>query len=214
VPDITHDLVVTKNGTTGSRNTNATESWAMQPCARCGTTTQMLVVAETWPDNNQSDTYAPKVHWLRCIQCNYGAVKNDRTLSPGIAPFAAPKHLPESVEGAWEETRMCLSVGASTATAMMCRKILFHIAVNFGMAEKNNSGYAPNFKEVLKYLREKELYTSHMVPWVERIRDIGNDANHEISAITQEQATDIARFTHRLLELAYELPAEAQSPVP
>lgn len=39
------------------------------------------------------------------------------------------------------------------------------------------------------------------------IKDVGNEANHEIPSTTAEQALDVAQFTRQLIRLAYELPA-------
>lgn len=46
-----------------------------------------------------------------------------------------------------------------------------------------------------------------MMKWVERIKDVGNDANHKLVPITAEQATDVASFTEQLLVLSYEFDA-------
>lgn len=46
-----------------------------------------------------------------------------------------------------------------------------------------------------------------MKPWVDRIKDVGNDANHEISRTDQSVAIDVATFTHQLLKLVYEMDA-------
>ncbi|OMC20609.1 DUF4145 domain-containing protein [Mycobacterium colombiense] len=108
---------------------------------------------------------------------------------------------------AWSEALGCLSVGANTAAVMMCRKLLFHIAVAHGLPEKNGSGRAPNFAKALKHLEDEGVITKHMRRWVEKIKDVGNEANHEIPSTTTEQAMDVALFTRQLIRLAYELPA-------
>jgi hypothetical protein len=46
-----------------------------------------------------------------------------------------------------------------------------------------------------------------MRPWVERIKDVGNEANHDLASISIDQAMDVARFTRQLINLAYELQA-------
>lgn len=46
-----------------------------------------------------------------------------------------------------------------------------------------------------------------MKAWVDRIKEIGNDANHTLVPITKEQAFDVATFMEQLLILAYELDA-------
>jgi hypothetical protein len=46
-----------------------------------------------------------------------------------------------------------------------------------------------------------------MRPWVDKIKDVGNEANHEIPSTTSAEAMDVAQFTRQLIRLAYELPA-------
>ena len=46
-----------------------------------------------------------------------------------------------------------------------------------------------------------------MREWVDEIKSIGNDANHELTPILADQANDVATFTEQLLVLAYEMRA-------
>jgi hypothetical protein len=98
-------------------------------------------------------------------------------------------------------------VGANTAAVMMCRKLLFHIAVTHGLPEKDGNGRAPNFAKALKHLEDEGVITKHMRPWVTKIKDVGNEANHEIPRTSAEDAMAVAKFTRQLIMLAYELPA-------
>ncbi len=41
-------------------------------------------------------------------------------------------------------------------------------------------------------------------PWVERIRENGNEAAHELTAVTPERARMTLEFTQQLLQLVYE----------
>lgn len=64
---------------------------------------------------------------------------------------------------------------------------------------------APNFTTAVKHLESEGYITSRMLPWVNRIKDVGNEANHEMPATTEQQAMDVARLTEQLLRLVYEL---------
>jgi hypothetical protein len=48
--------------------------------------------------------------------------------------------------------------------------------------------------------------------WIERIKDLGNDANHELNPIEPDVAIDVATFTEQPLVLAYELDALMADP--
>lgn len=143
--------------------------------------------------------------WARCVSCRAGVVQNKGIQSPEALPLREPSGLPEVEARVWDEARRCLSVNANAAAVMLCRKLLFHVAVTHGLAEKNEKGWAPTFKECTDHMLTEGLITARMKPWVDRIKDVGNEANHEIEPITQEQATDVATFTQKLLELAYEM---------
>jgi hypothetical protein len=136
------------------------------------------------------------------------------SLRPAVAPLMAARGLPPAEEAAWSEARGCLGVGANTAAVMMCRKILFHVAVTHGLPAKNAKDRAPSFVEAVDHLESEGLITKRMRPWVERIKDVGNEANHEIEPVSSELATDVANFTLQLLRLTYEMDAlmEATDP--
>lgn len=70
---------------------------------------------------------------------------------------------------------------------------------------KNDRDRAPTYAQAVGHLEAEGLITKKMLPWVERIRDVGNDANHEVNVVSAEQALDVAAFTEQLLVLAYEM---------
>jgi hypothetical protein len=98
------------------------------------------------------------------------------------------------------------------AAVMLCRKLLFHVAVAHGLPPKNDKDRAPTYAEAVDHLEEQGLVTRKMRPWIERIKDVGNDANHELSPIEPGVALDVATFTEQLLVLAYELDALMADP--
>lgn len=143
--------------------------------------------------------------WARCVACHAGIVQNADVQSPEALPLREPSGLPETEKRVWGEARRCLSVNANAAAVMLCRKILFHVAVTHGLEAKDEKGWAPSFKECTDHLLAEGLITARMKPWVDRIKDVGNEANHEIEPISPAQASDVAAFTQKLLELAYEM---------
>ncbi|HWU31047.1 MAG TPA: DUF4145 domain-containing protein [Microbacterium sp.] len=179
----------------GYIKTDSSEAFRMSTCPMCGRN-QALVIAQTT---------GGRVFWLRCSNCGRGLVEVDRTVYPSMKPLAEPQGLPEEVAAAWDEVRSCLGVGANTSAVLMARKILLHVAVGFGLPEKNERGRAPDFTVAIAYLESEGLITRRMKPWVDRIRKVGNSATHELPAITEGEAADVASFTEQLLKLAYEM---------
>jgi hypothetical protein len=63
-------------------------------------------------------------------------------------------------------------------------------------------------------MESEGLITKRMRPWVDRIKDVGNEANHEIVPVGRQVAIDVATFTEQMFKLAYEMDAlmEANEP--
>lgn len=111
----------------------------------------------------------------------------------------------KNVEVLYQEARNSLGAGAYTASVMICRKILMHVAVVSGASENLT------FIEYVNFLE-----TNHWIPpngkvWVDHIRDRGNIANHEIKISSKTEATQLLRFTEMLLRLVFEFPALAET---
>ncbi len=114
-------------------------------------------------------------------------------------------HLPKDVETLYEEARRAVVQSPSSA-AYACRKILMHVAVEKG------GDPGKRFVEYVTYLQKHHL-TPGTSTWVDEIRQLGNDANHEIELMTSEQAETIVDFTAMLLQIVYEFPERGQQSV-
>lgn len=176
-------------------NQSEDRAFAMGDCPECGAH-QFAVLAVT---------QTPGRAWLRCLNCKLAVVVNGDQVSPPQLPLRTPAGLKDEELRAWQEIRKCLGVGAYTASVMLCRKLLMHVAVGHGLPAKNDKDRAPNFTECVNHLLSEGIITRRMQPWVDRIKDVGNEANHEIVPVTKETAKDVATFTQKLLELAYEM---------
>lgn len=121
---------------------------------------------------------------------------------PGV-PFGNPvANTPESVQTLYEEARECTSAGAYTATVMLCRKLLMHIAVEKG-ADTGKS-----FLDYVTYLADKGYVPPDGKDWVDHSRKKGNEANHEIKHMDKADAEDLIHFSEMLLKFIYEFPAK------
>lgn len=93
-------------------------------CGPCGLNASVAVLVRD---------IARETLWLRCPNCNRGAVSNaDRGIEPGLRPGSDLRGLPGDVARAYTKARDAASVNAWTATEMMCREILMHVAVDKG----------------------------------------------------------------------------------
>lgn len=172
-------------------------AWALADCSNCGGA-QMAVIAL---DRER------RAHWMRCVNCRQPVISIAGAIYPPTKPLGVPLGLVGVELAAWTEVRECLSAGATTAAVMMCRKLLLHVAVAQGLPEQDAKGRAPSFVAAVQHLEKSGIITEKMRPWVDRVKDVGNEANHQIQPVDQNVALDVARFTEQLLRLAYEMDA-------
>ena len=184
-----HRQVTTYDGSTG-------ESWWPYTCGHCGNQVSGAVVASAIESFHGNVA----VRWLQCPHCHDGAVSTaDGSVYPGTLFGPSLQGLPPETEGAYNEARMCFSINAFTATELMCRKILMHVAVDKGASE------GATFASYIDHLQELGYITPPMEGWVTLIKTHGNRAAHDISPSTSERAKSTLLFTVQLLRSAYEM---------
>ncbi|MBL9005901.1 MAG: DUF4145 domain-containing protein [Myxococcales bacterium] len=156
----------------------------------------------------KADTLAesPTFHWIFvCPGCERPTYFDSADgQHPAPLPGSSVEHVPDDTAALFEEARRAITVGAHTAAVMICRKILMHVAVEKG-ADKNK-----NFVYYVNYLDEKRYITPDSRPWIDMIREVANEATHEILIINSESANMIITFTDMLLRLVYEFPARVR----
>jgi hypothetical protein len=129
-----------------------------------------------------------------------------RVQEPGASYGPDVENLSDDVKGIYGEARRCLTVEANAAAVMLCRKLLMHIAVERG-AQAGES-----FVFYIDYLLANGFISANNRDWVDRIRTLGNEANHTITAHSRGDAETIIEFSAMLLKTIYEYPARAQKP--
>jgi hypothetical protein len=143
-----------------------------------------------------------------CSNCHGPAffLPGDREYSPSPLPGRTVQHVPADLAALYGEARASAGAGAPTAAVMACRKILMHIAVEEG---------AKPGQTFVAYV--DHLVNNHYAPpkskvWVDFIRTLGNDANHEIKLMTTTDAQIAMKFVEMLFEFLYE--AQGMVPTP
>jgi hypothetical protein len=110
----------------------------------------------------------------------------------------------QGVASLYSEARDCFSKNAFTSAVLSCRKLLMHIAVAKGDVP------GKNFIDYVEYLSAKGYVPPDAKSWVDHIRTKGNEANHEIVIMSEEEAKDLISFSEMLLRLIYEFPASSK----
>lgn len=82
-----------------------------------------------------------------------------------------------------------------------------HVAVD----QKAKPGM--NFLDYVEYLASNGFVPPNGKGWVDHIRKKGNEANHEILLMSQEDAKDLVSFAEMLLKFVYEFPNRVPKPI-
>jgi hypothetical protein len=177
----------------------------------CGYCSRFVASDQGWQLSPVSGGY---MHIRVCSNCGAPTffLTNDTDYAPAPLPGHAVDNVPSDLAILFQEARASAGAGAPTAAVMTCRKILMHIAVQEG-AKENLS-----FKAYVNFLAENHYTPPKSDKWVDYIRDLGNDANHEIKVMTAQDARIVIKFVQMLLEFLYEaqgmVPAPAPAPAP
>ena len=186
-------------------------AWWSAQCSYCGAATMLAVALG---EESEATGYRESA-WLMCVNCGQGAwaigYSNDIVFQfPQPAPFATPDHLSLEVQATWKEACDSFAVGANTACTLMCRKLIFYMAVEAGLPGKNDRNRAPGFEQCINYLVAEGFITGkYRDQWVDSIRIWGNAATHDLDVIDRNIAFKALTFTHSLLKMIYEFPQSA-----
>ena len=170
-------------------DSSATKGWLMSVRHRSNMRNEMM-------------GYIRSIHVCqRCFQPTY--INEDGKQFPSMKFGTSIPHLPKEINSLYEEARRGMGAGNHASVAMCCRVLLMHIAVDLG-ADKN--------KKYAWYIQW--LLDDHHVPvkwksWVDKIKNVGNEVNHEIPQISEEDAEMVLKFTEALLRILFEYSAIA-----
>ncbi|HVY05806.1 MAG TPA: DUF4145 domain-containing protein [Burkholderiales bacterium] len=145
-----------------------------------------------------------KVGWMHicpvCTQPTY--INGDNTAHPAVRLGSEVAGIPEDgLKQLYSEARDCSAAGAFTACVMVCRKILMNLAVREGAPE------GELFASYVTYLADKGFVPPKGKGWVDKIRQKGNEANHQIALMTAADAAEVLKFIEALLRYNFELVA-------
>lgn len=144
----------------------------------------------------------PGAYIVICPHCDYPTF-----LRYGYGQVPAPRSGNDvvgiddkSVLDLYNEARECTAARAFTACLLCCRKILMHLAVAKGAKEDLS------FAAYVDFLAAQGFVPPDGKEWVDHIRAVGNEANHEILIATQDLAEEVLAFAEMLLKFVYEFP--------
>lgn len=164
---------------------NRNRNWAniTGPSARqftCGYCSNVVSSNMGWYTNN-----LPQEHIYVCPHCTRPTYFGDDGQVPGVAPGNEVAHVSEETARLYKEARLAVSISSFTAAVLAARKLLMHIAVEEGAKPGDT------FIAYVEYLAANGYVPPRGKGWVDHIRKKGNEANHEIKLMTQEDAVEL-----------------------
>jgi Domain of unknown function (DUF4145) len=152
-----------------------------------------------------------------CPECNFptffGFIQVHRELVRMVVPPSPPgrdvQNIPEPIKTLYAEARQSAGAGSYTASVLTCRKMLVDLACANGDEWKKGK----QFWEYVKYLNGKLFAPDAGQVWINRIRDQGNKATHELGVQSEADAAELLRYVEMLLRLLYEFPQHDSEPI-
>jgi hypothetical protein len=119
---------------------------------------------------------------------------------PGVKFGNDVKHLPQPIGQLYDEARGAMSSQGYTPAVLACRKILMNVAVGLGAT------MGGSFVTYVQFLADKGFVPPNGKHWVDHIRTKSNEANHEITLMSKDEAEKLITFVEMMLKFIYELP--------
>jgi hypothetical protein len=167
--------------------------------------------ATVGPDKGTYTTTFPRVTEFLyfCSNCGkptyFDAEENQY---PGVKFGNPVLHLPKGIEQLYDEARSATSSQAYTPAVLACRKILMNVAVELKAKE------GESFVNYVQFLADKGYIPPNGRHWIDHIRTKSNEANHEITLMSKDEAEKLITFVEMMLTFIYELPSVVPLPAP
>lgn len=158
-------------------------------------------------DPSNSSLWDPGTGYIYiCHNCNKPTYISSCEQTPGASygkNFEKEIFKNDLVYSLYNEACQCMKVNAYTSVGMCCRKLLMHISVDCG-AEENKK-----FVYYVDYLDQNNYIPINCKKWVDIIRNKGNEANHEIIILNENDARQLIQFVQIMISVIYEMPYQA-----
>jgi hypothetical protein len=142
-----------------------------------------------------------------CNSCHNPVLVLDETqkVYPHPLPEPIDPRVPALIRNDLKEARMCFSVEAYRAAAILSRRAIEATCLDKGVANGT-------LGSMIFSLRDSGVITKDIADWANAIRWVGNNAAHcGDSLISKQEADDILNLTEQLLNVVYVAPAIAQN---
>lgn len=151
-----------------------------------------------------NSSYSVIVYIYICPACGWPTFfDTQKNQYPGPMLGRSIKHLPENIEIVYNELREDIKNSSYTSAVLLGRKLIMHLAVDIAKAPEGES-----FVKYITHLKSSGYIPPNGDKWLEYMKDMGNEKNHEIKIGGKEEAERIIKFVEMLLIFIYEFSRE------
>lgn len=175
-------------------------------CGGCGKQVHAKVVAKaTYADTDVN--LVGTAYWCVCPCAEPTVIKMQTAPSqqmyqcPLPIEYATGANWPPDLERLFVEASASFSARAYTASAMVCRKILMAVAC------KNGDADGKAFTAYVDHIVNNVVPIPSARNAIDAIRRIGNDANHDVSFVSEGEARRALGIATYILNATYSLPS-------
>jgi hypothetical protein len=123
---------------------------------------------------------------------------------PQPLPSPTDDKIPELIRNDLNEAKICYSVKAYRASAVMSRRAMQSACIDKGATKDK-------LVEQLHELAANRVITNDLKEWADVVRWVGNDAAHpDKQPVTEKDAEDILKLSEQFLHVIYVAPAIAK----
>lgn len=143
---------------------------------------------------------------VECPACHRPSIYEygEQTTAPFSKALRPVNNLPEKIDAVYQEVRAGIGAKCYTSAVILSRTALMYIAVEKGAPDNLN------FQKYVDFMVSEGYIPPNAKGWVDKIRQMGNRAVHDLEIWEKEDAELIGRFLMYLLIFIYELPSSIE----
>ncbi len=147
------------------------------------------------------------IWWIGvCNSCQEPVLvlNNGRIIYPYPLPSPSDSRIPEHIRNDLDEAKICFSINAFRASAIMSRRAMQSVCIDKGATKERLANQ-------LHELASNGIITADLKEWADAVRWVGNDAAHpDKQPVIQKDAEDILNLAEQFLHVIYVAPAIAK----
>ena len=141
-----------------------------------------------------------------CNSCDQPVLVHNEgdVIYPYDLPSPSDENIPEEIRMDFDESKLCFSVGAYRACAVMARRAL-------QLSCKSMGSTKDKLVDQIKELNDNGIITKDLKEWADVVRWVGNDAAHpNKDDVKMDDAEDILKLAEQFFNVIFVAPAIAK----